>query len=293
MAKTNRKSKDSVFTYLFRQPEYARLLYLALHPEDGDVSEADCKIITLENIVTTGQYNDLGMQVRGRLMILIEAQSTFAVNIVLRLLLYLAETYNEYIHDHKLNLYSVTPVQIPRPELYVVYTGNKKNVPDTVNLSELFFEGAGDAEVTVHILRRGKDMDILEQYVQFCKIMDEQRKLYGWSLKTMEETIRICLERNILAPFLRLRKKEVMDIMSVLFDEKLAQELHDQEVRQEGREEGREEGRKEGREEGRKEIISQMANLSMALAEAGRVNELHLALQDPALCQRLLEEFNL
>ena len=281
MAKTKRKSKDSVFTYLFRQPEYARLLYLVLHPEDTDVSEADCKIITLENVVTTGQYNDFGMLVRGRLLILMEAQSTFTLNIVLRILLYLAETYNEYIQNYNLNLYAAAPVQIPRPELYVVYTGSKKDVPDTVKLSELFFEGAGDVEATVHILRNGKDRDILEQYVQFCKILDEQRKLYGWSLKTMRETIRICLERNILAPFLRSREREVMSIMNVLFDEKFAQKMHDQEVRQ------------AGREEGRKEIISQMANLSMALAEAGRINELHLALQDPALCQRLLDEFGL
>ena len=42
-----RSVKDSVFTYLFRQPEYTRQLYLALHPEDADVKESDFKLVTL------------------------------------------------------------------------------------------------------------------------------------------------------------------------------------------------------------------------------------------------------
>ena len=84
--------KDSVFTYLFKQPEYTRLLYLALHPEDTDVTEDDCKLVTLENILTTGLYNDLGIQIRDKLILLVEAQSTFSVNIALRMLLYLAAT---------------------------------------------------------------------------------------------------------------------------------------------------------------------------------------------------------
>lgn len=40
MAEMTRTVKDSVFTYLFRQPEYTRQLYLSLHPEDTDVTEA-------------------------------------------------------------------------------------------------------------------------------------------------------------------------------------------------------------------------------------------------------------
>ena len=34
MAKVKRTIKDSIFTFLFRQPEYLRELYLTLHPED-------------------------------------------------------------------------------------------------------------------------------------------------------------------------------------------------------------------------------------------------------------------
>lgn len=40
-----------------------------------DVTEQDCKLITLENVISTGIYNDLGFQVRDKLFLLVEAIS--------------------------------------------------------------------------------------------------------------------------------------------------------------------------------------------------------------------------
>ncbi len=175
MAEMKHTVKDSIFTYLFRQPEYTRQLYLCLHPEDQDVTEADFKIVTLENVISTGIYNDLGIQVRDRLLLLMEAQSSFSINIALRVLLYLADTYKRYVEEHKLDLYGSKPVRIPRPELYVVYTGDKRQVPETILLSDLY-EGKGDAEICVKVLRGGKEGDILSQYVRFCQIADAARQ---------------------------------------------------------------------------------------------------------------------
>ena len=92
---------------------------------------------TEENVLSTGIYNDLGIQVRDRLLLLIEAQTNFSINIALRVLLYLADTYKRYVEGHKLDLYGSKPVRVPRPELYVIYTGNRKQVPETVLLSDL------------------------------------------------------------------------------------------------------------------------------------------------------------
>ena len=74
MAEMKRTVKDSVFTYLFRQPEYTRQRYLSLHPEDSGVRESGFKLVTLENILTTGLYNDLGIQVRARLILRMEGR---------------------------------------------------------------------------------------------------------------------------------------------------------------------------------------------------------------------------
>ena len=88
MPEMKRNYKDSVFTYLFSDKKYLRELYLYLHPEDTDVTEDEFQIVTVENIIAVGQYNDLGIQVRDRLILLVEAQSIFTINIVLRMLLY-------------------------------------------------------------------------------------------------------------------------------------------------------------------------------------------------------------
>ena len=241
MAEMKRSVKDSVFTYLFKQPEYTRQLYLTLHPEDTDVKESDFKLVTLENVLTTGFYNDLGIQVRNRLILLVEAQSTFSVNIALRMLLYLAGTYKEYIEEQKLDLYGSHPVEIPRPELYVVYTGDREAVPETLRLSDLY-QGVGSAEVEVKVLRDDGTGDILDQYVRFCKIADEQREKYGLTQQAIDETIRICIAENVLAPFLASRQKEVLEIMVTLFDQEKIAEIHDYNVAKAARQEGREEG---------------------------------------------------
>lgn len=226
MSEMRRTIKDSVFTYLFSQPEYTQMLYQTLHPEDTDVKIGDIKLVTLENVLSDGQYNDLGIQVRNKLLLLMEAQSTFSTNLALRMLLYVADTYKEYITEHKLNLYSSAPVVIPRPELYVLYTGDRKNVPETLTLSSLF-EGAGDINVTVRMVYDGSNNDILAQYVQFCKISDTQRKLYGPTKKAIGETIRICKENDILVSFLTSMEKEVTNIMVTLYDQQKIQEIRE------------------------------------------------------------------
>lgn len=68
-------SKDSVFRDLFGDRKYALQLYQAIHPEDTDVTEADIGNVTIKNIFTDQQYNDLGMTVRGKLLLMLEAQA--------------------------------------------------------------------------------------------------------------------------------------------------------------------------------------------------------------------------
>ncbi len=261
MGKMNYTVKDSVFTYLFSQPEYTRQLYLTLHPEDTDVTEEDCKLVTLENILTTGLYNDLGIQIRNRLILLVEAQSTFCINIVLRILLYLANTYKDYVDEHKLNLYSTKPVKIPCPELYVVYTGNKKDAPDELHLSDLF-DGKGSVELTVRVLKRNNQNDIIDQYVRFCEIANEQRKEHGRTEEAVSETIEQCMEEGVLAPFLSSRKKEIESIMMTVFSQDKAMEMWGMELFQQGEEVGIAKGIDKGiaqeQEEGITALISSL-----------------------------------
>ena len=261
MSNVKRNLKDSVFTFLFRQPEYTRQLYLALHPEDTEVTEADCKLVTLENVLANGQYNDLGFQVNDRLLLLVEAQSTFSENITLRMLLYLAETYKQYIEEHKLDLYSTKAVKIPKPELYVIFTGDRTNAPEMLLLSSLYGSG-GSAEIKVTVRRDTGSSDILDQYVRFCRISDEQRAKHGRSQLAIEETIRICTEQGILVEFLGSRKQEVQDIMVTLFDQEKVMEFHDYNLAKEQRAEGRAEGRAEEKRAGIRAMVKTLQRLS-------------------------------
>lgn len=251
MPTPKRDIKDSVFTFLFSDLEYTKQLYLSLHPEDTTVQTDDIKLVTLENILAIGQYNDLGFQVRDKLILMVEAQSTFSPNIPLRMLMYLAKTYNEYVEEHSLSIYSSTKVMIPRPELYVVYTGEHKT-PTTLKLSDMY-EGAAGVEVEVQVLQDGQPGDILSQYVDFCQVSNEQVSQYGRTEEALENTIDICQDRGILAPFLRSRRKEVVDIMTRLFNQEKVWEIELEAYGRGKREEGRKEGLAEGRNEGRLE----------------------------------------
>ncbi len=239
MAEMKYTAKDSVFSFIFKQPENTRQLYLALHPEDTEVTEADCKLVTLEHVLTNGITNDLGFHVRDKLILLVEAQ--FSVNIALRMLLYLVATYKEYIDEHKLDLYGSKPVSIPRPELYMVYTGTPRQLPEIMRLSDMY-DGPGGAEIEIKVLRDMGEGNIVDQYIRFCEISDAQRKQYGYTMKAAEETLRICGEKNILMPFLASRQKEVRDIMVTLFDQERVTEIHEYNLVKDARQEGHSEG---------------------------------------------------
>lgn len=215
-----RKIKDSVFTDLFRDKKYLIQLYRALHPEDKVVTENDIADVTLKHVLVDADYNDLGFSVGSRLMVLVESQSTWTLNIVIRALMYLVQTYHDYFKRTNQNLYGSKKVNMPKPELYLIYTGDRKNVPVCISLSKDFFSGAKisiDAEIK--ILHRENEKDIIGQYIIFSRVYTEQRKKYGNIRQAVEETIRICKDRNVLKEYLESREQEVINIMMTLFDD--------------------------------------------------------------------------
>lgn len=228
-----RNINDSIFTNLFRDTEYTLQLYRALHPEDAAITKDEITIVTLENILLNQPYNDLGFTVGNRLLILVEAQTSWSVNIVVRGLFYMAQTIQNHIRDTKQNLYGSKKVTLPEPELYMIYTGDRKNRPEQFKLSEEFFNGRGSSlEVTVHVIYDGKQGDIISQYVTFTKIYRKQMALYGKTQKAVLETIRICKDRNVLKSYLLSRESEVIDIMMSLFDREKIMEAYVEEERQ-------------------------------------------------------------
>ena len=193
-------------------------MYKELHPEATDVTIDDITIDTLQSIIVNTLYNDLGFLVKDRYVLLVEAQSTWNVNIALRMLFYLTETFRRYINDTEQSELDDKRVKLPNPELYVIYSGSGKK-PDVVSLSEDFFAGNPDIELKVHVLSEENTTTLSGQYIGYCKVFDEQRKLHDNGVTAAKETYRICIEKGYLADYMRTHEKEVISMMQELFDE--------------------------------------------------------------------------
>ena len=294
MPHMKRTVKDSVFTYLFQDPQYTLQLYKSLHAEDDGVEEKDIEVITLTNVLVDDIYNDLGFLVKDRLIILVEAQSTFSPNLPMRMLFYLAATYKAYSDEKLWSLHAAKAYSFPKMELYVIYTG-KGDVPDRLRLSDLC---GGDefAELKVKVLlgTAADKNDIVRQYVRFCKIADEERRKGGPTVETVKRIIDRCIEEGVLPIFLASRRREVENIMVVLYDEAKAREIYEYNVRKDALEEGREEGRAEGRNEGTEKGISAMVAtlkqlaIEKAVAKDKLVLNFHLS---PQVAEAKVEQY--
>ena len=80
----------------------------------------------------------------------------------------------------------------------------------------------------------------------FCKVLKEQVKLHGMTRKALRETIRLCKDRGVLREYLEKREVEVMDIMTMLFDQETVTNTYINDVLRQGRAEGRKEGNLQG-----------------------------------------------
>ncbi|MCI8372396.1 MAG: hypothetical protein HFI75_08360 [Lachnospiraceae bacterium] len=214
------KVKDSIFTNLFRDKKYLLQLYQALHPEDTATTEDELTDVTIKNVLIDTFYNDLGFIVGNRLLIMVEAQSTWTVNIIFRVLVYLAQAYHQYLIRTKQSFHKSRKVSLPKPELYVIYTGSRKDRPEELSMQEEFFDGQEcGIEVKVKMIYDGRKGDIINQYVNFTKVCNEQVALHGRTRKAVLETIRICKDNNVLKEYLESREMEVFDIMITLYDD--------------------------------------------------------------------------
>ncbi len=245
--KTNKKSKDSVFVDLFRNPENVLRLYKELHPEDTEVSVKDIDIRTISVVLVSAIYNDLGFIVKrkpkksgknkkneitykpnDKFVVLVEAQSKWNPNMTLRLLIYLAKTYQQYLIDTQQSEHSSAKVSLPKPELYVIYTGDdRKSVPNEISFKDDYFDGDAPVDLKVKILCQEGTATISGQYIGFCKVYNKQKVLYADGIKCAEETVRICIEKGYLADYLTEHKKEVISMMRELFDEQAQREAYD------------------------------------------------------------------
>ena len=101
----------------------------------------------------------------------------------------------------------------------MIYTGDREDRPEKISLKNSFFEGEYSCvEVEAKVIYDSVQGDIINQYVVFSKVFDEQRKLYEGDLrKAVEETLRICKDKDVLRKY--LEQEESAMIMYTFADQ--------------------------------------------------------------------------
>lgn len=266
----NKQLKDSLFTHLFKEIKYQKQLYSALYDDVDKFKDEDFKLITLENTLVYDVYNDLGLLVKDKLILLVEAKSTYNPNMAVRLLIYIANTYYNYILDNSLNIYGVKKIGLPKPEFILVYTGTTKIDNKVLKLSDSYIHGEEiPLELIVKIITKDNVQDnIISEYISFCQKYDSLKqglKSKEEILKALKATISYCKEHNILKEFLELKEREVEEIMMSVFTQEQATNMVLKEKYNEGRLDGKAEGRLEGMEQKTVYIAKMMKEQGLSL----------------------------
>ena len=246
---------------LFADPDLLRELYCALEgvtlPQDAPVS-----INTLENVLFMEFNNDISFEIDGKLVVLIEHQSTINPNMALRLLMYVGRVYEKIVEGR--NIYSSKRISIPRPEFFVLYNGTDPFPDQEVYRLSSSFEKAGalglaekDApalELAVKVLNinEGRNKEIAEkckklaEYSAFVAKVRAFEKELGSRKEAIKEAVKYCQKHGILMEFMELHAGEVLSMLMTEWnwDDALAVRF------EEGIEEGMERGIEMGQEAG-------------------------------------------
>ena len=259
----NRQLKDSLFTHLFKDIKYLKQLYSALYDDAENYEDEDFKLITLENTLVYDIYNDLGLLVKDKLILLVEAQSGYNPNMAVRLLIYIANSYYNYIFDNSLNIYGTKKIELPKPEFILIYTGTMKFESDILRLSDSYrHKDDITLELIVKIITADTARNnIISEYISFCQKYDslkEGLKSKDDIFKALVATIEYCKGNDILKEFLETKEREVMEVMMGLFTQEQATNMILKERYNEGKLEGKLEGRLEGIQENTVSIAKAM-----------------------------------
>ncbi len=287
----NRKVKDSVFVDLFGKDETAPQnfldLYNALRGTSLTLENTELRQEMLEGVLYMTYANDVAMRVNGKIVVLIEHQSTVNENMPLRLLDYVTRIYDRIIPGRA--KFKRKMIRIPLPEFYVLYNGSEKlPAVSEKRLSEAFMKEDGDTApptlelvVKVYNINAGVGDELLQKCSvlrQYTSLIDLVRyaKEHTEELGTQEPftwAIQEAQRREILPKYLERKASEVINMFTMEYDYDTDIAVQKEEARQAGRQEGLQKGLQKGRQEGLLEglktsIVSLMNTMKMSATDA-------------------------
>jgi predicted transposase/invertase (TIGR01784 family) len=248
----NTKYKDSVFSFLFSDPNLLRELYCAL---EGITLPADIPVTinTLQDVLFMDRINDISFEIGGKLIILIEHQSTINPNMALRLLMYIARVYEKIIGDK--NIYTSRLIHLPKPEFFVLYNGVSPYPDEKIlKLSEAFEQAASlgipekeipSLELVARIINinQGRNEEIVQRcktlngYCAFIGKVREYEKESNSKEEAMKKAVLYCRDHDILKEFLNTNATEVMNMLMTEWNLDDAKQVWYEDGLQDGKEE--------------------------------------------------------
>ena len=277
--KSDTKYRDTLIRTLFQDEKRAIELCNAVtgseYAEDTDVQVCDL------NNSLVWRYNDLAFAIDGKLLVMVEHQSTINPNLPVRFFSYLHdilhtwfirvdELYDKGLHD------------IPEPEFFVLYNGSEPLQEKTLRLSDAYGgkrkSGLKKLELIVEII------DV--NYTTGHEILQRSESLRGYSYlidqiqiglkqgltrdQAISTAIDLCIKEDVLSDFLLKNYAEVAKMINWEYN----QEAEFNAIRREAREEGMNMIVKSFLQSGMSaEDIAKYSNLSLEVVESLRSGE--------------------
>ena len=284
----SKKYKDTFFRLYFN--DKARLLSLcnALTGEDGTDPD-EIEINTIEETFFSKLKNDISCMYRGRLLILIEQQSTLNPNMPFRFFMYLQKLI-EKIFGNELNkmLHDTTPIIFPEVQFYVLYNGQRKapayETLDLIKNSSSKKKSGLQLTVEFFNVNSPHNRELLKKSLpleDYCIMVERVKENLSAGMNVKQSfyaAYKYCMQnRDWMKDFLEEHEWEMIEMISTEYDEELALSLARQHAIAEGRAEGlvkgRAEGKAEGRAEGKIEMIKEMLMEKFPIAMIARISK--------------------
>ena len=125
-------------------------LYNAIHDTHYTLENCELKLRIIDDTVYKTYKNDLGMEIDGHLVVLMEHQSTINNNMPLRFLEYITRIYSSIVPGRARYLIGTYP--IPTPEFFVFYNG-KSELPaiSELKLSDAFIDSTDNPTLELKV----------------------------------------------------------------------------------------------------------------------------------------------
>ncbi|MBO5289580.1 MAG: Rpn family recombination-promoting nuclease/putative transposase, partial [Spirochaetales bacterium] len=211
-------------------------LYNALHGTNLDAKTTDVQPVMLERVLYMKYYNDIAMLIDGKIVILIEHQSTINKNMPFRFLEYIARIYEKITtKDEK---FGRKLVKLPIPEFYVFYNGKDDYPTESImKLSDAFIQLGDDCklknqlenanyplEISVKVININVDKENLilkrcEALKGYSEFIEQVRSNIENAVpEPLTTAIKEAIKKGFLSDYLNRKSTEVQNMLLAEYD---------------------------------------------------------------------------